>query len=63
MNGRLATERSISERFMGPLSVVAPLVAAIFVLYLIGWDHFHSAKQTPAAWRCSPRSAFLVLGS
>jgi hypothetical protein len=38
MNGRLATARSISERFMGPLSVVAALVAAIFVLYLIGWD-------------------------
>jgi hypothetical protein len=42
MNGRVAPERSLLEWLMGPLFVVASVVAGFFVLYLVGlWvDHY-----------------------
>jgi hypothetical protein len=41
MNGRVATKRTLPERLMGPLFVVASVVAGIVILYLFGlWiDH------------------------
>ena len=36
MDGRVATERTLSERLMGPLVIGASVVAGIFVLYLVG---------------------------
>jgi hypothetical protein len=36
MNGRVATKRTLPERLMGPLFVVASVVAGIVVLYLVG---------------------------
>ena len=36
MNGSVATKRTLSQRLAGPLVVVASMVAAIFVLYLLG---------------------------
>jgi hypothetical protein len=41
MNGRVATKRTLPERLMGPLFVVASVVAGIVILYLVGlWiDH------------------------
>jgi hypothetical protein len=42
MNGRVAPKRSLLEWLMGPLFVVASVVAGFFVLYLVGlWvDHY-----------------------
>ena len=41
MNGRVATKRTLPERLMGPLFVVASVVAGIVILCLVGlWiDH------------------------
>ena len=41
MNGRVATKRTLLDRLMGPLVVVAFVVAGIVFLYLVGlWiDH------------------------
>jgi ribosomal protein L34 len=41
LNGRDVTKRPLSERLMAPLFVLASMVAAIFILYLLGlWvDH------------------------
>jgi hypothetical protein len=36
MNGRVATERTLSERSTGPLTVVASVISGLVVLYLIG---------------------------
>jgi hypothetical protein len=36
MNGRVATKRTLPERLMGPLFVVASVFAGIVVLYLVG---------------------------
>ena len=36
MNERVATERTLPDRLMGPLVVLASIVVGIFVLYLIG---------------------------
>jgi hypothetical protein len=36
LNGRVATKRSFAERFMGPLVVIASVVAGFVVLYFAG---------------------------
>jgi hypothetical protein len=36
MNGRMATKRTLPERFMGPLVVGASVFAGLVVLYLVG---------------------------
>ncbi len=36
MNGRVATKRALPKRLMGPLVVVASVIAGIVVLYLVG---------------------------
>ncbi len=36
MNGRVATKRTLPERLMGPLFVLASIVAGIVILYLVG---------------------------
>jgi hypothetical protein len=36
MNGRVATKRTLPERLMGPLVVVASVFAGLVVLYLVG---------------------------